>query len=398
VLNSALIRAKSTYFVYDGTVPVAEMGSSGNVTAVNTFGANGLLSRHANGQTTFYTFDPQGSVAQRLNSSGTVLSSHMFDAYGLELSSPATGEPFGLGAQFGEQTDRETGLVLMTHRYYDPHLARFLTRDPSSYTAGLNLYEYAGNNPASYTDPDGHFWFLFTGAAGAGLGAIVGGGIAWWHGDNIWVGAGKGFLLGGIAGVTGGLAGEAVAGWLGGSAIANGAISGFAGGVVGDSAQQGAAMLLGWRPCFSIPEALAAGAVGGVLGGAGGWWAQTRGATAPQIGPIKAPLDPIPYEPHPLAARLSASAEPGDYVYVRDTSGDVHIAPDGPHVHPRVLGGGQSATGAGTLTIAPGGAVTSLDNISGTFQFGADTLPGVAGAIERQGLTVAPGAIRPFQW
>jgi YD repeat-containing protein len=107
-----------TYFVYDGTVPVAEMDSSGNVTAVNTFGANGLLSRHANTLTTFYTFDPQGSVAQRLNSSGTVLSSHMFDAYGLELSSPATSEPFGFGAQFGEQTDRETGLVLMTHRYY----------------------------------------------------------------------------------------------------------------------------------------------------------------------------------------------------------------------------------------------------------------------------------------
>src|SRR5947199_22601 len=79
--------------------------------------------------------------------------------------------------------------------------------DPSGYAAGLNLYEHAGNNPACYTDPDGHVWFVITGAIGAGMGAVIGGGVAWWHGDNIWVGVGKGPLLGGIAGVTGGLAG-----------------------------------------------------------------------------------------------------------------------------------------------------------------------------------------------
>jgi RHS repeat-associated protein len=234
----------------------------------------------------------------------------MFDAYGLELSTPAAGDPFGFGALWGYYTDRETGLSLLTHRYYDPHLARFLTRDPSGYAAGLNLYAYAGNNPASYTDPDGHFWFLFTGAAGAGLGAIVGGGVAWWNGDNIWIGAGKGFLLGGIAGLTGGLAGEAVAGWIGGTAIANGAISGFVGGVVGDSAQQGDAILLGWRDCFSIPEALASGAVGGVLGGAGGWWAESRGS----MGGGSLPVQGVKVGKGGLAADMESTAyRPGQY-------------------------------------------------------------------------------------
>ena len=69
------------------------------------------------------------------------------------------------------------------------------------------------------------------------------------------MGAGKGFLLGGIAGLTGGLAYEAVAGWVGGSAIANGAIGGFAGGVVGGSAQEGCLAALQPRGSGSLRTA-----------------------------------------------------------------------------------------------------------------------------------------------
>jgi hypothetical protein len=49
-------------------VPVVESDATVAVTAVNTFGANGLLSRRSGGSSTFYTFDPsiQGvSVAVR---------------------------------------------------------------------------------------------------------------------------------------------------------------------------------------------------------------------------------------------------------------------------------------------------------------------------------------------
>jgi hypothetical protein len=55
----------TTYFVYDGSLPLLELNASSTVTAVNTFGANGLLSRRESGSSTFYTFDPQGNVAQR---------------------------------------------------------------------------------------------------------------------------------------------------------------------------------------------------------------------------------------------------------------------------------------------------------------------------------------------
>jgi hypothetical protein len=60
----------TTYYLYDGIQPVCELEGSGAVTASNAFGANGLVSHTASSATTFYTFDPQGSVPQRLTSSG----------------------------------------------------------------------------------------------------------------------------------------------------------------------------------------------------------------------------------------------------------------------------------------------------------------------------------------
>ena len=48
---------------------------------------------------------------------------------------------------------------MLGHRYYDPALARFLTRDPIGYEGGINLYAYCGNNPIIGIDPDGTDWF-----------------------------------------------------------------------------------------------------------------------------------------------------------------------------------------------------------------------------------------------
>jgi len=115
-----------------------------------------LLSRRSGGTSTFYTFDPQGSVAQRLDGAGNVLTSHVFDAHGVGQSSGTVSDPYGYCAQWGYYTDRETGLLLLTHRYYDPGTGRFLTRDPIGYDGGVNLYAYVGNSPLTRIDPAGH--------------------------------------------------------------------------------------------------------------------------------------------------------------------------------------------------------------------------------------------------
>jgi len=49
----------------------------------------------------------------------------------------------------------ETGLLLLMHRYLDPATGRFLTRDPSGFEGGINLYAYVGNGVVNKIDAEG---------------------------------------------------------------------------------------------------------------------------------------------------------------------------------------------------------------------------------------------------
>lgn len=258
-----------TYFLYDGDSLILELNATGAVLATNTFGAQGLLSRREGANSTFYTFDPQGSVVQRLSAAGAVQSSHQFTAYGVEVTAPASSDPFGSKAQWGYYTDRETGLQLLTHRYYDPQAGRFLTRDPIGYDGGINLYGYVRNNPANDIDPMGQCPTCVSGAVGAVGGAIIGGTLAAVSGgswSDIGRGAARGAIIGGVSGLTLGLAGPAVAGLVGGG-VTGGILAGATSAAVGNVAGQAASMALGWQCKFNWIE-LGLQTGGGALFGA----------------------------------------------------------------------------------------------------------------------------------
>ena len=68
---------------------------------------------------------------------------------------PPHKDPVGFGGQFGYYTDTETGLLCLTHRYYDPGTGKFLNRDPIGYQGGMNLYGFADGNPVNEEDEDG---------------------------------------------------------------------------------------------------------------------------------------------------------------------------------------------------------------------------------------------------
>jgi RHS repeat-associated protein len=140
--------------LYDGILPIVELDNTGAVVSTNTFGSTGLLSRRTGSTSVFYAFDSEGSVSQTTDSMGSALNSYLFNAFGQIVSGSQT-DPFGYRGQFGYYTDNETGLQLMTHRYYEPSHGQFLTRDPLSYGGGVNLYSYVTNNPLNFVDPLG---------------------------------------------------------------------------------------------------------------------------------------------------------------------------------------------------------------------------------------------------
>jgi RHS repeat-associated protein len=142
------------YFLYDGATPVIELTAAGAIAAVNTFGASGLISRPDATASTFYSFDSEGNVSQKTDSTGAVQSSLSFTVHG-SLKSGTLTDPFGFKAQFTYYTDTETALQLLTNRYFDNSAGRFLTRDPLEYRGGINLYSYVTNNPVNRLDPMG---------------------------------------------------------------------------------------------------------------------------------------------------------------------------------------------------------------------------------------------------
>lgn len=119
------------------------------------------------------------------------------------------------------------------------------------------MYSYLGQRPTMGADPSG---LLGNVAAGALIGGLIGGIAAAINGDDVVVGAARGFVVGAIAGATFG-ASIAIAGGVEStsSLIAAGVISGMAG--------TGADTLVSEGRVPTARELAVGGAVGGVLGG-----------------------------------------------------------------------------------------------------------------------------------
>ena len=80
----------------------------------------------------------------------------------------------------------------------------------------------------------------------------------------------------------------------------------------------------------------------------------------------------------------------GRYVFVVDLLQEIYVAPDGHHMHPRVLGMVRDALYAGEIHIDRQGHVDEITNCSGTFQFGSkSSLCCVASHLRQIGFAVA---------
>ena len=122
----------NSYIYGPGGVAIEQVDGSGNVTYLHQ--------------------DQLGSTRLLTNSSGGVVATYTYDAYGSTMAKTGTAStPLGYAGQY---TDPESGLIYLRARYYDPATGQFLSRDPAVSMTG-EPYSYAVDNPLNRTDPSG---------------------------------------------------------------------------------------------------------------------------------------------------------------------------------------------------------------------------------------------------
>lgn len=106
----------------------------------------------------WYQCDHLGTPQELTDEQGSVVWSAQYKAWGRAIEQRSScGHQQGLTNPIrfqGQYHDHETGLHYNRHRYYDPEVGRFISRDPIGYAGGINFYLYA-LSPTQWVDPNG---------------------------------------------------------------------------------------------------------------------------------------------------------------------------------------------------------------------------------------------------
>lgn len=114
--------------------------------------------------TYYYQQDHEGSVTHLLNTSGNVIESYKYDAFGAPAIYDGANPPNQLSSSAYSNrflfTGREYANLFGFYEYraraYHPMLGRFMSEDPKLFDAGdYNLFRYCHNEPIDFTDPMG---------------------------------------------------------------------------------------------------------------------------------------------------------------------------------------------------------------------------------------------------
>jgi|GEM_PF-336589 len=155
-------------FLYEnGLRPIAQLAADDSLVAQFVYAERGnspsLIIR--GGVTYRVIADHLGSPRYVVDTAtGAIADTLGYDEFGVTFESNPGFQPFGFA---GGLYDADTKLVHFGAREYDPSIGRFLTKDPLGLGGGLNVYDYAANDPVNLIDPSG---LLFNGAVNAGEG------------------------------------------------------------------------------------------------------------------------------------------------------------------------------------------------------------------------------------
>ena len=116
-------------------------------------GARGKLVESSGGTTWFFATNHLGTIAARMNVSGTLMETYRYLPYGERDAGTQTPHQYT-----GKERDSESGLDYFGARYYASAHGRWMSVDPVVQMGDpqrLNRYSYTLGNPILFTDGDG---------------------------------------------------------------------------------------------------------------------------------------------------------------------------------------------------------------------------------------------------
>jgi RHS repeat-associated protein len=141
-------------YYFDGDDLITE-AQGANILAYYTQG-QGLLSQRRNNASYFYHYDGLGSTKALTDANQNIQNTTKYDAWGSILQSSGTiTNPYLYVGELGYYGDADAGMYLLTQRWYNPVVGRFVVRDPLKPPNQVNFFHYVSDNPIEYTDPSG---------------------------------------------------------------------------------------------------------------------------------------------------------------------------------------------------------------------------------------------------
>ena len=147
------VGGSTTVHIWDGQEIAGELDENGVLVNRYIRGINLIAADDGSAQNRkYYLYNGHSDVVQLTGTSGNVIKTYDYDAFGNELNpDPNDTNVFRYS---GEYFDKETGKIYVRARYYDPAIGRFISEDSvwgkSNDPLSLNLYTYAYNNPPLY--------------------------------------------------------------------------------------------------------------------------------------------------------------------------------------------------------------------------------------------------------
>ncbi|MBT1185191.1 RHS repeat protein [Streptomyces sp. CJ_13] len=237
--NGALLR--SSQWDVNNPIPriATETSATGSLLGDYQYGPGGVPQAVDTAASSFYFLhDQQNSVTSVRDLTATETYRYSYGNWGAVVGAAGGGtkqpSPFGFTGAVQDSVFKDR--IQLPARGLDVKAGRFTTPDPRPETAqapNASTYAYANNDPVNQSDPSGACPLCVSAGIGAAFGAVVEGGIyTWQHRDGGFTGwglakaAGRGAVVGGIAGLlmpgAGNLAARSL-GLAGGRALATSA-------------------------------------------------------------------------------------------------------------------------------------------------------------------------------